>query len=81
MQLAFAAREGYAPYVRALYEDDNCTLDDLRNVLTTLERMERIARRTLGGAHPHVVEIESGLKATRATLRARETLSRRREGK
>ena len=34
----------------ALYMDPSATLDDLREAVTTLEEMERTARRVLGGA-------------------------------
>ena len=33
----------------ALYDNDDATLDDLREAVTTLEDVERIARRVLGG--------------------------------
>ena len=56
----------------ALYDDPGATLHDLREAVTTLEDMERIARRVLGGAHPLVVGIEGTLRAAQATLRARE---------
>ena len=38
--------------------DTGATLDDLREAVTTLEELERTARRVFGGAHPdqHVVE-------------------------
>ena len=41
-------------YAKALYKDDKAaTLDDLRDAVTTLEEMERTARRVLGGAPAH----------------------------
>ena len=52
--------------------DDAATLDDLREAPTTLEEVERTARRVLGGAHPLTVEIEGTLRHARAALRARE---------
>ena len=58
-----------------LYRDDNATLDDLREAVTTLEDVDRIARRVLGGTHPSVVEIEERLRDARDALRARETPS------
>ena len=63
-------------YARALYEDPGATLADLREAVTTLEDTERIARRTLGGAHPLAAWL-SGifLRKVRAALRARETPS------
>jgi hypothetical protein len=39
----------------------------------TLEEVERIARRVLGGANPTTADIERELKKSRAKLRARET--------
>ena len=60
-------------YARALYEDDEATLDDLRESVTTLEDTERTARRVLGGAHPTTTGIENTLQYARAALRARET--------
>ena len=64
-------------YAEALYKDDDATLDELREALTTLEDTERIARRVLGGAHPTTVDIADDLRLAqglaRAALRARET--------
>jgi hypothetical protein len=62
-------------YARALYEDPAATLDDFREAVTTLEDVERIARRVFGGTHPLTVEIEDELRDARvdAFLRARET--------
>ena len=55
-------------YAAALYCCDDATLDDLREAVTTLEEVERTARRVLGGAHPLTVEIEGGLRASRGVL-------------
>ena len=60
-------------YARALYEDADATLDDVREAVTTLEETARTARRVLGGAHPLTVDIEGELKIARAVLRPRET--------
>ena len=60
-------------YARALYEDPAATLDDLREAVTTLEEIERTARRVLGGAHPLTPAFESHLKWSRAALAARQT--------
>ena len=60
-------------YARALYHDDSATLDDLREAVTTLEDVGRIARRVLGGAHPTTEWIEEALEDARAALRARES--------
>ena len=59
-------------YARALYHDDDATLDDVREAVATLEEIEPTARRVFGGAHPLVVNIGRNLEHARATLRARE---------
>ena len=53
-------------YAMALFMDDDATLDDLREAVTTLEELERIARRVFGGAHPLAMSIERGLKTAHA---------------
>ena len=63
-----------ANYAEALYANDDATLDDLREAVTTLEDIERIARRVFGGAHPLVVQFEAALRLAREILRACETL-------
>ena len=60
-------------YARALCLNAGATLDDLREAVTTLEDVERVARRVLGGTHPLAMNIEASLRAARATLSARET--------
>ena len=57
-------------YAEALYEGDGATLDDLRESVTTLEDIERIARRVLGSAHPLAAGIERELRQSRDALRA-----------
>ena len=59
----------------ALFIDAAATLDDLREAVTTLEDLERTARRVFGGAHPVVSNMEASLRDARAALRARETPS------
>ena len=59
-------------YARVLYRTDGPTLDDLHEAVTTLEDLERTARRVLGGAHPLTVDIEGNLRVFRAARRARE---------
>ena len=59
-------------YAQSLYMDDDATLDDLREAVSTLEDVERIARRIFGSTHPHLQIIEHHLRASRAALRARE---------
>ena len=60
-------------YARSLYEDPAATPDDLREAVTTLEDIERIARRVFGGAHPLTEGMEEDLRDAQAALRARET--------
>ena len=60
-------------YAQSLYLDDDATLDDLREAVTTLEDTERTARRVLGGAHPLFVFFGGYLRQSRAILAARET--------
>ena len=62
-------------YARALFYDEGATLDDLREAVTTLEDVGRIARRVFGGAHPGTEGIEGDVERSRAALRARETPS------
>ncbi len=63
-------------YAKALYYDAGATLDDLREAMTTLEDVERTARRVLGGAHPDTAAIGQTLQMVRgAVLRAREASS------
>ena len=60
-------------YVHALHTDPAATLDDIREAVTTLDDVARIARRVLGGAHPITEAIEHNLSEARAALRSRET--------
>jgi ATP/maltotriose-dependent transcriptional regulator MalT len=50
--------------------DPDATLDDLREAVRTLEETERIARRTLGSAHPLAAHIKGCLQAAREMLRS-----------
>ena len=59
-------------YARALYKDDDATLDDLREAVMRIEETERVTRRVLGGAHPLTVAMEESLRRSRAALAARE---------
>ena len=54
-----------------LYEDPDATRGDLREATTTLEEIERTARRMLGGAHPLVLAIERNLDESREMFYAR----------
>ena len=58
-------------YARTLYEDPAATHGDLQEAVHTLEETEQTARRVLGGAHPHIEEIEDDLQSARAALYAR----------
>ena len=49
------------------------TLDDLREAVTTIEDLKRIARRVFGGVHPLATGIEQSLLLARSLLRARDT--------
>ena len=49
----------------ALCRDSPASVDDLREAVSTLEEIERIARRVLGGAHPIVQVIERRLPPSR----------------
>ena len=60
-----------ANYAKALFKDPSATLDDLREVVSTFEDTERIARRVLGGAHPLTAGIGRELPKARAALQAR----------
>ena len=57
-------------YAEALYRDDGASLGDQREAVTTLEEIERIARRVFGGAHPLTTGIEVSLQNARASLHA-----------
>ncbi len=59
-------------YADTLYKASGAMLGELREAVTTLEDIERIARRGLGGAHPYTMAIERNLPKARAKLRARE---------
>ena len=59
-------------YTQTLYKDTGASLDDLREAVTTLEDVERTARRVLGAAHPSTMGIEGSLRDARAALIARE---------
>ena len=62
-------------YARALCTDGDAPIDDVREAVTTLEEIERTARRVLGGAHPLTKALETALQNTRAALDARDTPS------
>ena len=70
--LTFKMRKIYAA---SLSNDPGATLDDLREAVTTLEDLERTARRVLGGAHPLVGQVERALRQARAALGSREAVA------
>ena len=55
-----------------IYGDPGARLDDLREAVTTLEEIERTARRVLGGTHPTTESIAYNLRNARAALAARD---------
>ena len=59
-------------YAQSLYKDDDATIDDLREAVTTLEDTARTARRVLGGEHPTVSAMECALRNARARTETRE---------
>ena len=62
-------------YGWVLYKDPVATLDDLREAVTTIKDVLRVARRVLGSAHRHTTEIEDELRCAQAALLARGTPS------
>ena len=58
-------------YAQWLCDGPGATLEDLREAATTIEEIERTARRVFGGSHPLTVEIERFLHNSRARLAAR----------
>ena len=59
-------------YAQSLYVDPDATLDDLREAVTTLEEVERTARRVLGGAQPTTKTAVISLERSREALSAAE---------
>ena len=59
-------------HARALYENEGATLDNLREAVTTLGDVTRIARRVLGGESSLAAGFERDLREAREALRARE---------
>ena len=59
-------------YATTLSLDEGATLDDLREAVTTLEELERTARRVFGSAYPTTKAIEHALEMSREALRARD---------
>ena len=63
-----------AIYAKTLCENNDATLNDLREAVETLEDAVRIAQRVFGKLHPGTKTVERDLRTARATLRAREML-------
>ena len=63
----------WAPARQLACKITGATLDDIREAVTTLEEIERTARRVLGGTHPTTESIELTLRNARTVLRARDT--------
>ena len=61
-------------YATLLYMDRSATLKDLREAVTTLADVGRIARRVFGGAHPITIAVETSLRNAEEAL-AREASS------
>ena len=59
-------------YAAGLSSDDDATLDDLREAVSTLEDAERTTRRVFGSSHPLAVSLERDLRNARAILSVRE---------
>ena len=59
-------------YAQSLYMNPGGTLDDLREGVTTLEDIERTARRVFGGPYPLTEAIGRDLRNARAVLRTTE---------
>ena len=59
-------------YAQTLCYDPSSTLDELHEAVTTLEEIERTARRVLGGTHPITESIADNLPNARAALAARD---------
>ena len=70
-ELGRPAARVLGPAGQPIHMDPAATLDDLREAVTTLEELERTARRVLGGAHPTAMTIERSLRDEREELRAR----------
>ena len=64
-------------YATTLSLDEGATLDDLREAVTTLEELERTARRVFGSAYPTTKAIERALEISREALRIRDVESLR----
>ena len=62
-------------YAGTFYYDAKAALDDLREAVTTIEDVERTARRVLGNSHPLTGAVGRVVRDLRVRLAAREMLS------
>ena len=72
MRLSKNKNEFGLQWQNLIIDTGRATLDDLRDAVTTLEDIERIARRVFGGAHPITGRVGELLQDSRAVLAARE---------
>jgi len=72
-EFTLAMKQTYAIALIAPGCDTGAAPDDVNEAETTLEEIERTARRVLGGAHPTTTEIEKALELLRL-LRANEKI-------
>ena len=70
-QITLAMRMAYA---ETLYREPAAPLDDLREAVTTLEAVDRIAQRVFGSPHPITTAITRHLQNVRTLLHAHEAL-------
>ena len=75
-----SAHASTASATASLFADGGATLDELREAVTTLEDVEPIARRVLGGAHPTALSIEATLRIVRGMLAVARDAVQRSEG-
>ena len=61
-------------YAETLYREPAAPLVDLREAVTTLEAVDRIAQRVFGSPHPITTAIMRHLQNVRALLHAHEAL-------
>ena len=73
VQICGQLRQNYAEVLR---NDNDATLDDLREAVTTLEEIEPIARRVLGSAHPLAEALADSLRRARTALRETQSSAR-----
>ena len=62
-------------YARALFEDDDATLDDLRESVETLGSVAPLWTRVFGLSHPDTPNVQRALEDARKALAARAAAS------